>query len=98
MGLGLCLPEPLGTARGASSARSPLEDWPCRLAGEAVARTAILRTTRYEPRIAHVGEVDAEPLIYRTEVLAIIGALAGLVVDVGDIRDSLVEDDEGQGP
>jgi len=45
-----------------------------------------------------VGEVAAEPLIYRTEVLAIIGALADLVVDVGDIRDSLVEDDEGQGP
>jgi len=38
-----------------------------------------------------------EPLIYRTEVLAIIGALADLVVDVGDIRDALVEDDEGEG-
>jgi hypothetical protein len=40
---------------------------------------------------------EEEPLIYRTEVLAIIGALADLVVDVGDIRDSLVEGDEGQG-
>ena len=39
-----------------------------------------------------------EPLIYRPEVLAIIGALADLVVDVGDIRDSVVEDDEGEGP
>jgi hypothetical protein len=38
-----------------------------------------------------------EPLIYRTEVLAIIGALADLVVDVGDIRDVLVEGDEGEG-
>jgi hypothetical protein len=40
---------------------------------------------------------DEEPLIYRSEVLAIIGALADLVVDVGDIRDSLVEGDEGEG-
>jgi hypothetical protein len=40
---------------------------------------------------------DDEPLIYRTEVLAIIGALADLVVDVGDIRDVLVEGDEGEG-
>jgi hypothetical protein len=39
-----------------------------------------------------------QPLIYRTEVLAVIGALADLVSDVGDIRDSLVEDDEGEGP
>ena len=39
-----------------------------------------------------------EPLIYRTEVLAIIGALADLVVEVGDIRDVLVEEDEGEGP
>jgi hypothetical protein len=31
-------------------------------------------------------------------VLAIIGALADLVVDVGDICDSVVEDDEGEGP
>ena len=38
-----------------------------------------------------------EPLIYRSEVLAIIGALADLVVEVGDIRDVLVEDDEGEG-
>jgi hypothetical protein len=40
---------------------------------------------------------DEGPLIYRSEVLAIIGALADLVVDVGDIRDSIVEGDEGEG-
>jgi hypothetical protein len=40
---------------------------------------------------------EEEPLIYRTEVLALIGALADLVVDVGDIRDFLVEGDEGEG-
>ncbi|MEP6910945.1 MAG: hypothetical protein ABI896_11010 [Actinomycetota bacterium] len=40
---------------------------------------------------------EHEPLIYRTEVLAIIGAMADLVVDVGDIRESLLEDDEGEG-
>lgn len=40
---------------------------------------------------------DEEPLVYRTEVLAIIGALADLVVDVGDLRDFLVEGDEGEG-
>ena len=45
-----------------------------------------------------VGAPAEEPLIYRSEVLAIIGALADLVVDVGDIRDSFVEDDEGEGP
>jgi hypothetical protein len=44
-----------------------------------------------------VGAPADEPLIYRSEVLAIIGALADLVVDVGDIRDSVVEDDEGEG-
>ena len=35
-----------------------------------------------------------QPVIYRTEVLAIIGALADLVVGVNDIRDRLDEDDE----
>jgi hypothetical protein len=44
-----------------------------------------------------VAPSNDEPLIYRTEVLAIIGALADLVVDVGDIRDALVEGDEGEG-
>jgi hypothetical protein len=33
-------------------------------------------------------------LIYRSEVLAIIGGLADLVVEVRDIRDLLAEDDE----
>jgi hypothetical protein len=45
-----------------------------------------------------VGPPAEEPLIYRSEVLAIIGTLADLVVDVGEIRDSVVEDDEGEGP
>jgi hypothetical protein len=35
-----------------------------------------------------------EPLIHRTEVLAIIGALADLVVDVRAIRSHLRGDDE----
>jgi hypothetical protein len=35
-----------------------------------------------------------EPIIYRTEVLGIIGALADLVVDVRAIRRRLEEDDE----
>jgi hypothetical protein len=39
-------------------------------------------------------ERDSEPLIYRSEVLAIIGGLADLVVEVRDIRDLLAEDDE----
>jgi len=56
-----------------------------------------LRVPVREPTIGVVvGSVD-EPLIYRSEVLAIIGALADLVVEVGDIRDVLVEDDEGEG-
>jgi hypothetical protein len=38
-------------------------------------------------------EPATEPLIYRTEDLGIIGALADLVVDVRAIRDSLEEDD-----
>ena len=36
-------------------------------------------------------------VIYRSEVLAIIGALADLVVDVGQIRDFLLEDDGEEG-
>ncbi len=47
--------------------------------------------------MGRVGAPAEEPLIYRSEVLAIIGALADLV-DVGDIRDAVVEDDEGEGP
>jgi hypothetical protein len=38
-------------------------------------------------------EADAGPIVYREEVLAIIGALADLVVDVRAIRDYLTEDD-----
>jgi hypothetical protein len=47
--------------------------------------------------MAAVARSNEEAVIYRTEVLAIIGALADLVVDVGDIRDFLVEGDEGEG-
>ena len=61
-------------------------------------RLAVLPRRVVTATIALMSEPHDEPLIYRTEVLAIIGALADLVVDVGDIRDSLVEDDEGQGP
>jgi hypothetical protein len=39
------------------------------------------------------GEVE-EPLVYRTEVLAIIGALADLVVETRQIRRILEDDDE----
>jgi hypothetical protein len=35
-----------------------------------------------------------EPLIYRAEVLAILGALADLVVDVRGIRADLADDDD----
>lgn len=35
-----------------------------------------------------------EAVVYRTEVLAIIGALSDLVVDVRAIREWLEEDDE----
>jgi hypothetical protein len=42
--------------------------------------------------MSSVGE--PEPLIYRAEVLAIIGALADLVVDVRGIRQVLGEDGE----
>lgn len=38
-------------------------------------------------------EASAEPVVYREEVLAIIGALADLVVDVRGIRDTIEEDD-----
>jgi hypothetical protein len=37
---------------------------------------------------------EPEPLIYRDEVLAILGALADLVVDVRGIRAVLEEDGE----
>jgi hypothetical protein len=37
---------------------------------------------------------NSETLIYRDEVLGIIGALADLVVDVRAIRELLEEDDE----
>ena len=35
-----------------------------------------------------------EPIVYRTEVLAVLGALADLVVDVGRIRELLEEHGE----
>ena len=38
--------------------------------------------------------VADEPLIYRTEVMAIIGALADLVVDVHRIRELLDNEEE----
>ena len=38
--------------------------------------------------------MQPEPLIYRDEVLAIIGALADVVVELRDIRRFLTEDDE----
>ncbi len=37
--------------------------------------------------------VEPEPLIYRTEVMAIIGALSDLVVEVREIRRYLWEDE-----
>jgi hypothetical protein len=40
------------------------------------------------------GVGEPQPLIYRTEVLAIIGALADLVVDVRGIRQMLEDDGE----
>ena len=39
-------------------------------------------------------ETGKESLVYRAEVLAIIGALADLVVDVRRIRQLLEDDDE----
>jgi len=39
-------------------------------------------------------EDGPEALIYRTEVLSIIGALADIVVDLHAIREELVEDGE----
>jgi hypothetical protein len=44
---------------------------------------------RHDGRMSTVGE--PEPLIYRTEVLSIIGALADIVVELREIR---LEDDE----
>lgn len=38
-------------------------------------------------------EASAEPVVYRVEVLAIIGALADLVVEVRSIRDTMEGDD-----
>ena len=38
-------------------------------------------------------EASAEQVVYRGEVLAIIGALADLVVDVRRIRETVEEDD-----
>jgi hypothetical protein len=40
--------------------------------------------------------MQEEPLVYRTEVLATIGALADLVVVTRDIRDLLVEGEGGE--
>jgi hypothetical protein len=42
--------------------------------------------------MSSVGE--PEPLIYRTEVLSIIGALADIVVELREIRASLEDDEE----
>jgi hypothetical protein len=39
-------------------------------------------------------ESPLDPVIYRTEVLAIIGALSDLVVETRGIRNLLDEDDE----
>jgi hypothetical protein len=39
---------------------------------------------------------DHAPLVYREEVLAIIGAVADLVVDVHEIR-NLLEGEDGRG-
>ena len=38
-------------------------------------------------------EGDAGPVVYREEVMAIIGALADLVVEVRRIRETIEEDD-----
>lgn len=40
-------------------------------------------------------DAASEPLIYRDEVLAIIGAFADLVVEVRRIRE-LIEEDDGR--
>jgi hypothetical protein len=45
-----------------------------------------------DARMSSVGE--PEPIIYRTEVLAIIGALADIVVELRWLRDYFEEDDE----
>lgn len=37
---------------------------------------------------------EPQPLIYREEVLAIIGALADIVVELGRIREALEDDGE----
>jgi hypothetical protein len=38
--------------------------------------------------------VEREPIVYRTEVMAILGALADLVVEVREIRRFLWEEDD----
>lgn len=40
---------------------------------------------------------EDETLIYRTEVFAILGALADLVVDVHAIREALSDEEEEEG-
>jgi hypothetical protein len=37
--------------------------------------------------------LEPEPILYRDEALAIIGAVGDIVVDVGAIRELLEEDD-----
>lgn len=41
-------------------------------------------------------ESAEEPLIYRDDVLAIMGALADLVFEVREIRRTLGEEDDGE--
>jgi hypothetical protein len=45
---------------------------------------------------ATIIRVKPESVIYRAEVLAIIGALADLVVEVREIRRYLLEDDDDE--
>ena len=40
--------------------------------------------------------MEPEPVIYRTEVIAIIGALSDLVVEVREIRRFLWEDEDDE--
>jgi hypothetical protein len=50
-----------------------------------------------QPRLAAtICRVEPEPLIYREEVTAIIGALADLVVETRKIRRWLDEGDDGE--
>jgi len=59
-----------------------------------LARSAILRSSRAVCILTPAVEDVPEALIYRTEVLSIIGALADIVVDLHAIREELVEDGE----